>query len=630
MMEKQTTAATTTQDANSRQARGWLRTAALAAAVMVIASADAHAQFRSDNNGRALDASNRVGSGGSNGEAGDNRVGGPVSGNQIVTGNVTGGKEFRGFVPYSDPNEFRGPSGFGRSDRLVRNSAGPNRSSTLLQSPRSFYGSDLAAPLPPSYVPTPGATGGWVQQTPMTINGPAEVGFAGIRPGSTGIYGGSLEGPTQAGAAFGGQLDANPLFGVRPLGANQSPLDALRTDPLFSTSGDARLANDAAIRQMRDELNQAAGGGRATPDGLGGGGNPNARPGTPGGTGNDANNSNGPGTPGAGVPLDSSLGSPVSSSVSGLQNGSLNSAVPAGAVSGGVATGQGTRSRLLVPPAEQSRQYKELVRRMESRTGETSAGQAAADRNQLMKAWEQAKKGGAGKPGEAAQPPAPGGPAGQPRTPAAPPMVRPAPRGPADAIPKPAGPAVQGPVAPTEPLEIKSLATGVEAKGLATLLTSAEQSMKEQKYDTAVAQFDQAGRVAPNNPMITLGRSIALLGGGNYGQAEISLRRAIGAEPALLLGRYDLNGMMTPERAQFLTKDLKAVAAANPKEVRPRLLLAFLAYNTGNGPDASKYLAEAAALAPNDEAVQSMQKTWAVVGNDAGVTPPAPPAELNK
>jgi cytochrome c-type biogenesis protein CcmH/NrfG len=64
------------------------------------------------------------------------------------------------------------------------------------------------------------------------------------------------------------------------------------------------------------------------------------------------------------------------------------------------------------------------------------------------------------------------------------------------------------------------------------------------------------------------------------------MRWSVGAEPALLMGRYDLNGMLSPERVKFLIKDLKDVAATSPNEVRPRLLLGFLSYNTGNGPQA--------------------------------------------
>jgi cytochrome c-type biogenesis protein CcmH/NrfG len=179
----------------------------------------------------------------------------------------------------------------------------------------------------------------------------------------------------------------------------------------------------------------------------------------------------------------------------------------------------------------------------------------------------------------------------------------------------------------------------VKAPGLASLLTSAEQSMKDQKFADAAGKYLQASRVAPNNPMITLGQGIAHLGGANYGQSEQALRLAIRSEPALLMGRYDLNSMIGEARVTALRKDLKTLADAGPDELRPRLLLAFLSYNSGNGPDAEKYLAEAAKLVPDDAVIQSMQKAWAMPGADAPKSDPAPakdaapapaPAELNK
>ena len=79
---------------------------AAVAATLGIGSA-ATAQYRL-NPGHVNDANNRVGSAGTNPNDSDQRVGQPVNGNDIVYGNVTGGKQFRGQVPYTDPRAFRG------------------------------------------------------------------------------------------------------------------------------------------------------------------------------------------------------------------------------------------------------------------------------------------------------------------------------------------------------------------------------------------------------------------------------------------------------------------------------------------------------------------------------------------
>src|SRR5690349_17092662 len=97
----------------------------LAAAGILAMPTSVAAQYRSNNDGRALDANSRAGSGGQN-DASPTATGrGAVSGNQIITGNVTAGRQFRGPVAYSDPGAFRGiTSGSFSSDRFVRESAG--------------------------------------------------------------------------------------------------------------------------------------------------------------------------------------------------------------------------------------------------------------------------------------------------------------------------------------------------------------------------------------------------------------------------------------------------------------------------------------------------------------------------
>jgi len=126
---------TTTKSQKQVQVTVWLRAAAVAAA-LVIGAGKAGAQYKSGNDGRALDANNRVGSAGSNGERSDNRIG--PTGNQIVTGNVTGGREFRGPVGYTDSREFRGITARDQSDRFIRNSAGARRSGTFLRHRQRF------------------------------------------------------------------------------------------------------------------------------------------------------------------------------------------------------------------------------------------------------------------------------------------------------------------------------------------------------------------------------------------------------------------------------------------------------------------------------------------------------------
>src|SRR5256885_9068053 len=117
----------------------------LAGAIALALPSLARAQGQIDA-GRANDASNRVGSGGRNNSGTysgtySNFV--PNNGNQIVTGNVSMGREFRGRVGYFDPSAFHGTTAGDISDNFAKNSAGVPRSHTPEPVPNTsvpFYG----------------------------------------------------------------------------------------------------------------------------------------------------------------------------------------------------------------------------------------------------------------------------------------------------------------------------------------------------------------------------------------------------------------------------------------------------------------------------------------------------------
>jgi len=142
-----------------------------------------------------LDASPQIGSGGYN-----RPVRRPFlnAGNLFITGNVTGGKSFQGFVPYTDPTQLRVGLGSGTLSRFERDSfgfgdfglgRGPagvrpyfNPSSTVLPLPSRQQGVAVpggAAPLrpvlqnPPSYITVPRPTERKKLQAPTDILPPS-------------------------------------------------------------------------------------------------------------------------------------------------------------------------------------------------------------------------------------------------------------------------------------------------------------------------------------------------------------------------------------------------------------------------------------------------------------------------
>src|SRR5687768_4076595 len=154
-----------------RHHRRWILTTAVAAAtalpVLAVTSLT-FAQARVNQNGRLLDANNRVGGGGQNPD--DSRIRAPQNaiGNDIVTGNVTAGKHFRGRVDYTDPGAFRGQTAGINMDNFLRQSSGPTKDSRLADQETRYFGDGRAAPPPPNFVQVGGVgSGSYVPAAPQ-------------------------------------------------------------------------------------------------------------------------------------------------------------------------------------------------------------------------------------------------------------------------------------------------------------------------------------------------------------------------------------------------------------------------------------------------------------------------------
>src|SRR5688500_5721813 len=246
-MTSQTPPFATEQPATQPTARrDWRRAAVLVAAGLLATAGlvvpSASAQQRSENDGRALDRNSRVGSGGRNDNAAPG-AGGPggaygrsspqVTGNQLITGNVTSGRHFRGPVGYSDPGAFRGiTTGSFSSDRFVRDSAGtPTRygPEVNLNQPSAYYGSGRAAPPPVGYVPTVSATGGYVplEGAPAGTQGQLGLTRSYTRTLDPTFRSGELVLPATTVSNEQSMLSASPLYGTRVWRPGESPNDFL-------------------------------------------------------------------------------------------------------------------------------------------------------------------------------------------------------------------------------------------------------------------------------------------------------------------------------------------------------------------------------------------------------------------
>jgi hypothetical protein len=286
---------------------------------------------------------------------------------------------------------------------------------------------------------------------------------------------------------------------------------------------------------------------------------------------------------------------------------------------------QGREGPRLPSAAQQSAQYAELQRRLQRFQ---TPGQGETDR-QAAQAQRRAGE-------QAGQPRQPGETQARPGQQPTPQLPRVAPQRPEQATEPPQ---VQIPRdLPTprpdeQPLQIKSLADGVQAEGLASILRQAEENMRGGKFLSAVQSYDRAQQVAPNNPLIQLGRAHAMLGGSYFARADQALRQAIAGDPALLMAQYDLRSMIGEKRLATMVDDLKTIANTEKNSVQPVFLLAYVAYNTGDEAMAAQWLNEASRRANDRDAIVNLMKQyWHLPRSANGDQAPTPgsPQDLNK
>ncbi|HEV8605717.1 MAG TPA: tetratricopeptide repeat protein [Tepidisphaeraceae bacterium] len=534
-----------------------------AATAVLLVSPLALAQQRVGNDGRALDANNRIDSGGYNsGGIPGNLV---VNGNNIVTGNVTGGREFRGNVPYTDQREFRGNVGGQDFDRFIARSAGapePYSTQTFTSQPEPFYGRRLAT-LPPQGFIQQGFTGTYVPSA-AAVAGTAIDNRLNTRlepPKPSDLM---LPGPIDPETNLPTMLSASPLLGVRQWkSTDPEDRDYLRNfSPLRQDSALDRLRMDPLlVKQMREELLTEI-------DEKTGQKIEDKRPGQI--------------SSAVQQPFETPQNDPLRNRI----NGSLTDKPLPGEIR---AEGTSWR-RVLLPPSKQSTQYAELERRLRRYYEDRLVTDEDKNREYLkqLRARDAADQAAATT----------GGPAiAAARNQAALNVPDYARIGQELANQK-AGPgaapdaaaALKTPIIKPKPIKITSLAAGVQAPGLAKLLKSAEDLLKEGKFGPALDQYEAAAQLAPNNSMVLLGQANAELAIGFYRKAEQHLRTALRGDPVLMMAQFDLKAMLGEDKLNAIVKDLKDIAFKNEKDAGVALLLAYIAYNTGNEQGAAMYL----------------------------------------
>lgn len=653
--------------------RTYVALLAAVAGLSLVAAGPVFGQARVDTSGHALDANNQVGSGGYNAPS----MGTPVwtlYNNAVATDNVTGGAGFAGRTfngvnlgaGYTDPFAFRGLLAGQGVDQFIAGSTGvptmanpTAASNTMAAPPQPFYGTANHSSPPPNFQlsqSTPGYIPAKPQyQTPEdTRLGAIDFTQAPVLPRPDEVLLPSQVDPTApVNPTPSPVFAASPLYGVRQwqFSANQMQTNTDQTlgqpsgvfgaqSPLQQGAGlpvTNQTPDQTRLMELRQEMNQESranyqGGSLSAQGSTGARLLPPLRPG-------NATNSN------PNEPLQ-----PLAAGTSQLA--SVNLSPQAGDVSTLQSTRQYLNDVALPAPTQQSTQYAQLEQMMQKYDTSHPKTDEEANREfqQILKLRQQAAVNaelgsnvlGSPKAGIATGAPGntPGNTPGMENPQQGMPLMPAAGSGspPSANVPKPGFRTMPNlsslsqdsglpPVSP-QPVEIDSFAAGVKAKGLADLIANGESLVRQEKYDRAIATYNDAIQVAPNNPLILTARANAEIGGGYYAQAYTDLHNAIGQDPAVLIGQYDLQEHFGPQRLKAVSDDLKQIVRDSPDDATHAFLYAYVLYNSHHVGSAAEWLNAADKRSGGqDPAVLQMKKYWNFdQESPAATTPGSTPA----
>jgi tetratricopeptide (TPR) repeat protein len=586
--------------------------AGLPAVVLLGLSSQAHGQYQiQSQNGHLLDANNRIGSGGFNGP-GTQHDNYNVN-NNVVTGNVSGLNYFHdNKTTEFDSNTFQGATGSSSFSGFDAASTPINYAKRDTGTPNyvPYYNVGTSVGAPPNYVTTPGGTGyipapkvspltptDYDSRLELTNQDPTKGNL--LPPDQL-----DVAGPVDPSSGTQSMYSMSPLYGVR----QNDPFDNSANGAANGTNGapgsedtfyngkysNVRTNNavnratltPAAIQRMRDELNNTV---------------------VPSGQSNNTNVT----TPPVAGSTDVSQGQQLNTKPTGtsdqIAGQALTSSVTNPQLNGNLTSGESVQNQLIIAPSKQSKQIEELEKRYAAKSAKSKL--TDVDATNKFNEEVRLQKTASEKFDAAQQKAGTLGAIGTDTTAGAASANKPD----KTAVLPAAKPILTTPEASEENQSyiITSLATGISAKGLADLMKTAEDQMRAGKFTEAVDTYQTAEQVAPNNPFVSLGRGFAELGASYYGKADQDISRAINADPAILVGRYDLKGFLGEDRLSFVEKDLQDIASSE-KGARPLVLLGYMAHNTGDDAAAAKDFDDAMQRGGYNDLIKLMKQAWSI------------------
>jgi hypothetical protein len=163
------------------------------------------------------------------------------------------------------------------------------------------------------------------------------------------------------------------------------------------------------------------------------------------------------------------------------------------------------------------------------------------------------------------------------------------------------GPVLPTPgVMPRRPVDMGPVRTfvGTEQSALNRYLSQAERSMREGQYYRAADEYEIALAIAPDNPLPSLGRSLALLAAGEYMSSASSLFRAISSYEGLAEFPVDLPAFIPDVRMLDRRRADLERRLEGKDDFRLRFLLGYAEYCSGLQKLGFENMQRAAAAAP--------------------------------
>jgi hypothetical protein len=142
------------------------------------------------------------------------------------------------------------------------------------------------------------------------------------------------------------------------------------------------------------------------------------------------------------------------------------------------------------------------------------------------------------------------------------------------------------------------------------LLAEAEQQIAKGQFFDAERTYRQLLVDAPERPMVRVGLIHAQLGAAMIRSAALNMRKLFNEHPELIATRYDRGLLPSQSRLQWLQKELQRMIQQNESAVQPGLMLAYLGYQIDSRQLIRYGLATAESESPRDPLLPVLRRIW--------------------